>query len=202
MLRAGAVGPLLRRPVDADQHRLGAGDLAGREHDLGDGESEVTAGEIEEGIAEVDLHDAGVDPHRVQLERRWDRRAVAGLELAGVGTADQFGQQCLGIVVGVAPDGAQRLLGAVGRQQVDAVRSASCTAGRRGRRGLRLLQIGGDVPRRRVGLDRATAGEQQRRRGASRHDSSAETGGGRRHAAPSTPSPSGVPSSSPGGSAT
>ena len=99
VLGAGAVGPLLRRPVDADQHRLGAGDLAGREHDLGDGSGEVAPGEVEQGVVEVDLDDAVVDAHRAQLQRRRDRRAVAGFELAGVGAADQFGEQRLGIVV-------------------------------------------------------------------------------------------------------
>ena len=65
MLRARAVGPFLGRAVDPNQHRLGAGDLAGREHDLGDSVREIASGQVEQGVVDVDLHDPVVDSHRV-----------------------------------------------------------------------------------------------------------------------------------------
>ena len=51
-----------------------AGDLAGREHDLGDGVDEVAAGEVEQRVADVHLDDPIVDADRVQLQGRRHRR--------------------------------------------------------------------------------------------------------------------------------
>ena len=147
MLRAGTVWPLFRRPVDADEHRLDTGDLTGREDDLGDGAREVTAGELEEVVAHVDLGDSIIEAHRVEFQGCWNRGAITLVDLARIRTADQFVQQRHRVTISVALHRAQRrLLGAVGPEQVDAIGATGGPAAGNRRRAGGFAKVIGNVP--------------------------------------------------------